>query len=118
MPGKSASKSPSSKKRSLKNSPSSSAKKRRTQSHRPPPSVRLTPPSPNLNAPVPNVKAPNKPTTPKKPAPPKGKALKSHSWRNVLRGPSEGQLMKNRLAKMERRYQHYLKTGEVRPLSP
>lgn len=109
MPGKSASNSPS-KKRSPNRSSGSPSKKRRTQPH---PSDRLTPPSPkNLNM---------RPNAPNKPASPKGKTLKSHSkksWRNLLRGPSEGNLMKERMAKMERRYQHYLRTGQVRPLSP
>ena len=105
MPSKSASK-----KRSSSKNRSSSAKKRRT--HR-----QLTPPSPkNLNM-RPNAPAAAPVPVPNAPA----NAVKSHSkktWRNLLRGPSEGNLMKKRMEKMERRYDHYLRTGQVRPLSP
>jgi len=122
MPSKSASKNPS-KKRSAKRS-SSSSKKARTQSFRPHPSKQLThDPSPNLNVKEPAPKANAnavKANAPKANAP-KANAVKAHSkqtWRDLLRGPSEGKLMMNRMAKIDRRYQHYLRSGEVKPLSP
>ena len=104
MPSRSASKSPSSKRRRSASKSRGSTKKRRTGS-----ATRLTPPSPNLRQNAP----PNAPAAePNKVSKSPNKPVVKHPGRAL----TERELMEARLKAINNRYNHYRRTGQYRPI--